>query len=180
MNEGLNWALVYLWIILCQLRRRAVNQYMSSDSVRMRSAPSSSLFCWSAERLIERNQKPFISLSCTSLKEATCQKRKANFPSMLVVVFDPGQIRKQKVEDVLWNMKAFRSILPLLERCPLFWKGLSSKPTPVTLSILLPIKIYWKHPGNAVWLISSRLACQKQTNKAIKDKKGILFWPLSS
>lgn len=79
-------------------------------------------------------------------------------------------------------MKAFRGILPLLEGCPLFWKGVSlQKQTPVTLPALLPIKIYWKHPGNTVRLISSQLACQKQINTAImetkkKKKKGILPW----
>lgn len=46
-------------------------------------------------------------------------------------------------------------------------KGFSSKQTPVTLPILLPIKIYWKHPGNTARLISSQLACQKQTNTVI-------------
>lgn len=51
------------------------------------------------------------------------------------------------MEDGLWNTEAFRGILPLLEDCPLLWKRFSSKQTLVTLPILLPIKIYWEHPG---------------------------------
>lgn len=87
------------------------------------------------------------------------------------------QIRKQKLEAGLWNMRAFRAILLLLEGCPLFWKGFSSKQTLVTLPILLPIKIYWKHPGYTAQLISSQLACQKQANIAITRIKRILPLP---
>lgn len=56
----------------------------------------------------------------------------------------------------------------------------SSKQTAVTLPILLPIKIYWKHPENTVQLISSQLACQKQTNTAITTKKESFAGLLSS
>lgn len=159
---------------------QAVNHFLSLDSVCIKSTQSrlrfhqstkvfstSSLSSWL--RWIKNSF--FFLFFCTSMKEATCQKWSQTFHRC------SSQTNKKTVEDGLWNMKAFRAILLLLEGCPLFWKGVSSKQTPVTLPILLPIKIYWKHPGNTAQLISSQLACQKQANIAIRRIKRILPLP---
>lgn len=138
------------------------------------SSVTRKLSCFSIEQLIEMNQKDFFffTFCCTSLKRRHLPETESNFPSLAHRCLWSQTNKKQKVEDGLWNTGAFTGILPLLEGCPLFWKGFfSSKQTAVTLPILLPIKIYWKHPGNTVQLISSQLACQKQTNTAITTKK---------
>lgn len=128
----------------------------------------------------KKQKKSFSSLYRTSLKETTRQKRESNFSSLLIVSpFDCRQIRKQKSgERLVKHGGSSEAFFPSWKTAHSSERGFSSKRTAVTLPILLPIKIYWEHPGNTAQLISSQLACQKQTNTAITGtRRGFLPQP---
>lgn len=108
------------------------------------------------EQLIDTSMNQTDDVFYRVWKEAFARKAPSNFPSL---DFDPGQIRKQKSGGSLVKHAGFHRHSSPAGRLPALLKGISSKP--LTLAILLPIKIYWKHPGNTVRLILLRIACQK-------------------
>lgn len=129
----------------------------------------------------DESKGPFSS-DCTSSKEATSQKTKSNFPSLLSCVFDPGQIRRKKKKK--WRMAG--ETQRLSEAFFHSWKTAHSSERG-----FLQSKRLWHYPfpsqlkfieniqENTARLISSQLACQKQTNTAITrtEKKGTLPQP---
>lgn len=152
--------------------RRAVNRLLSLDEkhaepITFLSVNKSPLY-FIPEQLIEMNLSSALER----------KKPLARNEVKLSITAHRRQIRKTKSGGRVVKHEGFQSpFFCSWKAARSFEKGVSSKQTPVTLPILLPIKIYWKHPGNTAQLISSQLACQKQANTAITGIKRILPLP---
>lgn len=146
------------------------------------SSVTTSLSCFSIEQMIEINQKDIFLLFAALVWKMPLARNRVKL-SITAHRYLWSHTNKKKKKSAGWLVKhrGFQRYSSTLGRLPALLKGgFSSKQMPVTLPILLPIKIYWKHLGNTVQLISSQLACQKQTNTPITRTKKESFSGLLS
>lgn len=122
----------------------------------------------------------FLSLPHQSERSHSSETVESNFSSPLIVspVWSQTNTKTKSGGRLVKHGGSSEAFFPSWKTAHSSERGFSSKRTAVTLPILLPIKIYWEHPGNTARLISSQLACQKQTNTAITGtRRGFLPRP---
>lgn len=129
------------------------------------------------------NQKAF-SFGLHRFERSHFSGTKSNFPSVISRVFDLRQIREWKKNNNKSRMacekaEAFRrTFFHSWMAARSSERGFSSKAAPVTLPILLPIKIYREHPGKrckATIITTCLSSTNKHTNHGSPNKKGKSF-----